>query len=284
MLRAEQQWTAMRLLSRTDDQQQWRIRGFVSAVEPIDYGELLAGIRGRLQSGMTAPHMAVHATGIMPLVHEIQRQLMTDLRSSFLLAFLIITIVMTVMQGGVEAGLVAMLPNIFPTLLIFGLLGWWRVPVDIGSVMTASIALGVAVDDTFHFLTHFQRSLSEGLGRRAAVLSAYQNCGRAMLQSSIICGAGMLVFALSDFVPTARFAWMMVALFTAAIVGDLIFLPALLVGPLGKLWEASSSSAFSPAADPSRQPASADHLDTAPIQRQPAAARITPRRTSETSS
>lgn len=181
--------------------------------------------------------MSLHATGIMPLVHDIQRQLMHDLRSSFLLAFVIITIVMTVMQGSVEGGLVAMLPNVFPTLAIFGLLGWLRVPVDIGSVMTASIALGIAVDDTFHFLTYFQRRIEEGDTRQDAVFQALEHCGKAMLQTSLICGAGMLVFALSDFQPSARFAWMMVALFAAAIFGDLVLLPALLVGPLGKLWE-----------------------------------------------
>jgi len=178
----------------------------------------------------------------MPLVHDVQRQLLADLRSSFLLAFLIITVVMTVMQGSVGSGLVAMLPNIFPTLLIFGLLGWLEVPVDIGSVMSASIALGVAVDDTLHFLTYFQRSLETGSTRRQAVRESYRHCGRAMWQSSLICGAGMAVFALSDFVPTARFAWMMVALFAAAIVGDLVLLPALLLGPLGKFWERHDSS------------------------------------------
>ena len=134
-----------------------------------------------------------------------------------------------------------MLPNIFPTLLIFGLLGWLEIPIDIGSVMSASIALGVAVDDTLHFLTTFQRSLASGASRRQAVRESYRHCGRAMWQSSLICGAGMAVFALSDFVPTARFAWMMVALFAAAIVGDLMLLPALLLGPFGKLWETCES-------------------------------------------
>ena len=57
-----------------------------------------------------------------------------------------------------------------------------------------------------------------------------------MLQTSVTCAAGMAVFAFSDFLPTARFAWMMMALFAAAIVGDLILLPAMLIGPLGRLF------------------------------------------------
>jgi hypothetical protein len=108
--------------------------------------------------------------------------------------------------------------------------------VDIGMVMTASVALGIAVDDTLHFLAYFQRCLCPGRPRCEAVLQAYLHCGRAMFQSSLICAAGMAVFSVSGFLPTARFAWMMVALVTAALLGDLLVLPVLLLGPLGRLW------------------------------------------------
>ena len=58
-----------------------------------------------------------------------------------------------------------------------------------------------------------------------------------MFVSSMVCGLGPLVFVLSDFLPTARFAWMMLLLLTVAVLGDLVLLPALVVGPLGKLFE-----------------------------------------------
>ncbi|QDU96614.1 efflux RND transporter permease subunit [Lignipirellula cremea] len=243
---AEMQWTRMRLLSQSDGEQKWRVQGFVSALEQTDYAALLREVRSRLQEVVYeqppgTEKFTIQATGVMPLVHEIQQQLLIDLRASFLLAFAIITVVMTIMQGSVSAGLVGMLPNIFPTVLMFGAIGWSGRSVDIGSVMTASVALGVAVDDTLHFLTHFQRRVEEGVSRRRAVRSALEHCGQAMLQSSVICAAGMAVFALSDFLPTARFAWMMVALLAAALLGDLILLPALLLGPLGKLWQPRTS-------------------------------------------
>ncbi len=226
----------------------WRIRGFVSANSKIDYAELLPTIERGLISllvdrhGEPIPGVRIETTGVMPLVHRIQHQLMDDLQNSFLMAFGIILMVMTVMQGGIVVGVIAMIPNIFPSLLLFGFLGWTDVAVDIGSVMTASVALGVAVDDTLHFLVSFQRSLQAGKSRKASVLFAYQHCGTAMLQTSATCAAGMAVFALSDFVPTARFAWMMIGLFVAAIVGDMILLPALLLGPLGRLFEFPSTS------------------------------------------
>jgi uncharacterized protein len=133
-----------------------------------------------------------------------------------------------------------MVPNIFPILVLFGLLGWLNAPIDIGSIMTASVALGIAVDDTLHFLSVFQHRLDRGESRETAVRGAYQECGRAMMQTTLICSLGLAMFGFSDFVPTARFAWMMVALLALALLGDLVVLPALLLSPLGKWFELES--------------------------------------------
>lgn len=242
-------WKSLRQLREEDGGERWRVTACVSAVAPLDYGEFLDRARGRVgplladTSGRPIPGVAMTATGVMPLVHEIQRRLMSDLFTSFLSALALITAVMTVAQAGFAAGLVAMLPNVFPTLLVFGLLGRRGVPLDIGTVMTASVALGIAVDDTLHYLTFFRRGLGCGLDRPAAVLSAYKHCGPAMAQTSLTCAAGLAVFAFSNFVPTARFAWLMVALIAAALAGDLILLPALLLGPLGRLFDAEIDTA-----------------------------------------
>ena len=103
-------------------------------------------------------------------------------------------------------------------------------------MMTASVALGIAVDGTLHFLNWFRRELDAGHSRQESVALSFRHCARAIAQTTFICGLGLLVYALSDFVPTRRFAFMMFALLVAACVGDLILLPALLVSPLGKLF------------------------------------------------
>lgn len=235
------QFAAYHYLHESPERQDWRVTAFVSALAHIDYAELLGTIRERLAaSGLgdqPAAGIAVRLTGVMPLVHEIQRALMRDLFVSFLSAFGIIFVVMTVVQAGIATAIVSMIPNFFPTVFMFGLLGWIGTPLDIGSVMTASIALGIAVDDVIHFLTFYRRSLARGLSRQEAVHATYQQCGFAMFVSSMVCGLGPLVFVLSDFLPTARFAWMMLLLLTVAVLGDLVLLPALVVGPLGKWFE-----------------------------------------------
>jgi predicted RND superfamily exporter protein len=162
---------------------------------------------------------------------------MQDLFVSFLSAFAMIFIIMTILQAGVWTALISMIPNAFPTMVLFGLLGWMLWPLDIGSVMTASVALGIAVDDVLHFLTFYRRGLARGLSREGAVHATLQQCGFAMFLSSLVCGLGPIVFYMSDFLPASRFAWMMLVLLTVAVAGDMILLPALVLGPLGRLFE-----------------------------------------------
>jgi uncharacterized membrane protein YdfJ with MMPL/SSD domain len=108
--------------------------------------------------------------------------------------------------------------------------------VDIGSMMTASVAMGVAVDDTIHFLNWYRNALAQGYRRKEAIKVAYSRVATAMTQTTLIGGLGLAAFALSTFTPTQRFGVLMLFLLAAALVGDLIFLPAILAGPLGKFF------------------------------------------------
>ena len=101
--------------------------------------------------------------------------------------------------------------------------------------MTAAVGLGIAVDGTVHYLTWFVRGVQGGLSRQAAITSAYRHSGPAMLRTTAICGAGLSVYGLSSFLPAARFGWMVCVLLLAALLADLILLPALLAGRLGRI-------------------------------------------------
>ncbi|WP_339733503.1 MMPL family transporter [uncultured Gimesia sp.] len=242
LLRMKPQFIDAGYLKEQQGNNLFRITTYVSSLNNADYNAYLDLIGNKVETTIRGPHetippgISTQQTGIMPLVHEIQRQLMVDLFKSFLFAFVIIAVVMTIVQGGIIAGLVSMVSNVFPPLMIFGLLGWFSVSVDIGSVMTASVALGIAIDDTLHYLTFFRRRLEAGFNAVDSVLYAYRHCGTAMIQTSLICGLGLLVFAFSNFVPTSRFAWMMFGLLFMALLGDLIVLPALLLSPLGRFF------------------------------------------------
>lgn len=185
-------------------------------------------------------------TGVVPLVYKAQRTLLTSLISSIFGAGAMISAAMMILLGNwrrprrliglvnVRGGLVSMLPNVLPVVMIFGAMGYLGIVVDIGSMMTASLALGVAVDGTIHYLTWYRKAIDDGMSTEDAIAHALRRCGTAMVQTTVISGIGLSIFAFSTFTPTQRFGIMMLALLVAALFSDLVMLPALLAGPLGK--------------------------------------------------
>ena len=177
-------------------------------------------------------------TGVVPIVYQAQRALLNSLVESTVWSFLTITPIMMLVSRSILAGSVAMLPNAIPIVLIFGGMGWLDIPIDIGSMMTASIALGVAVDDTIHFLARYRDELSRTPDRNRAIELTYGHCAVPTLQAALISGLGLSVFAFSTFTPTQRFGWLMLCILIAGVVAELVLLPALLASPLGKVFTA----------------------------------------------
>jgi len=185
------------------------------------------------QELMKFKDVSLVVTGAIPLIFKAQEQLLKDLIDSFLSAFILISVTLILLMRSLIGGLVAMFPNILPSIVVFGVLALLGVKVDIGSMMTASVALGVTVDGTLHLLTWFKRGIQAGCSRKEAIIYAYSNCATAMVQTTIICSLTFLVFTFSDFVPEARFAWMLCILLIVALMTDLLLTPSLLASPLG---------------------------------------------------
>ncbi|MEW4489534.1 MMPL family transporter [Thalassoglobus sp. JC818] len=211
----------------------WRLTGRVRATEGRSYGELQAKIKAQVEKILDAqelPPNSVRAeyTGMMPLIESVQVMIMHDLFWSLLTAFGLIGIsVLLVLRQPALALMVTVL-NTFPVIVTFGAMGLLSVPIDIGSMMTAGVAMGIAVDDTIHFLCFHRMKTMETGHTREAIIESVAVCGAAMLQTTLICAASMLVFALSAFIPTRQFGLLMASILTIALLSDLITLPALL--------------------------------------------------------
>jgi len=245
----------MSLIREDATGQRWRVTARASALAGLDYTDLLRRVRGLVEPivaehGGTSRGITADFTGAMPLINAIQKTLLRDLFSSFLSACGLIAVVMMIVEGGVVAGLVAMVPNVFPMVILFGALGWAGATLDIGSVMTASVALGMAVDGTFHFITFYRHALRDAAvppaaaDRAAAIRAAFDHAAGALLQSALVCGLGILAFAASPFAPTQRFAWMLSLLVALALVGDLVVLPAMLSTRAGRWFRPAGHTAL----------------------------------------
>lgn len=234
------------------EQELWRISARVSATKEVDYALFQRDLRTKIDpilADLGASGISVDYTGLVPLVYKAQHSLLDGLIFGFVTDFAIIVVVMVLLCRATSAGLVLLLPAAFPAIMVFGAMGWGNsllksldagtLLIDIGTVMAPSVALGVTVDDVVHFMLWFRRGIADGLDRKQAVMLAYKGCARAMYQSWGVIGIGLSVFSLSPFGPTQRFGHMMLAMLTIALVGNLVFLPALLAGPLGAVFSGS---------------------------------------------
>ena len=233
-------------------QELWRISARVSATKEVDYALFKRDLQSKIDPILAdldaegVKGVSVDYTGLVPLVYKAQHSLLDGLMIGFIYDFAIIVAVMIVLCRAASAGLVLLLPAAFPALMVFGGMGWIHsllksadagtLLIDIGTVMAPSVALGVTVDDVVHFMLWFRKGIADGLDRKQATMLAYKGCARAMYQSWGVIGIGLSVFALSPFGPTQRFGHMMLAMLTIALVGNLVFLPALLSGPLGAVF------------------------------------------------
>jgi len=229
------------------DREVWRVTANVSEFRELVYEDFVQQLRARIdpvldRSGIPVADRQLEFTGTVPLVFAAQRELLDAMLLSFVLAVSSIAIIMPLVLRSIPAGVVSMLPNVFPALATFGVMGWMGSLVDVGAMMTASIGLGIAVDDTLHFLTWFQRASGEGASQKEAIKTAYKNCAHAMIHTTLIAGLSLFVFYFSSFQPVSQFGLLLFTLLVTALIGDLILLPALLATSLGRCFARRSDS------------------------------------------
>jgi predicted RND superfamily exporter protein len=224
-------------LTTGDGQELWRISARVGPFRDMDYGKLMNEFRGQVEPAVDGARdkarIAVTYTGVMPVVYKARISLLRDLMFGLSTDLILIFVAMMLLMRHWSSGVLLLLTSVFPTALVFGALAWWGATVEIGALMAPCVALGVTVDDVIHFLLWFRRGIERGLTRGGAVLLAYDHCARPMCQSWAILGLGLAVLLFSSFVPNRQFGAAMVALLTVGLIGNLMFLPALLAGPLG---------------------------------------------------
>lgn len=234
-LAEEHRETGGRTLSEAGDEL-WRITAQVNIMTDVDYSVLISEIDEIVREEARFSGGTSHVvTGMVPLFLETQNAVLTSLIQSFLLAFVVIGIVISLVLKSAKAGLVTMLPNVLPISTVFGAISWFHIKVDIGTMITASVALGIAVDGTLHLLTWFREGLRSGQDRSEAVTMALGHCGPALFQTSVAVGIGLVVLLPAELSLISRFGWLMAAMIMTALFADLVLLPAMLAGWLGKV-------------------------------------------------
>lgn len=216
----------------------WRINAQVDVMTDNDFATVMTDLHRVAQDLLKLQPGSQHLiTGPVPAFVRTQREVRATLVGSLGLACALILGVFMVRLRSVAAGLVAMLPNIAPIGVVFGVMSWIGERIDIGSMMTASIALGIAVDGTMHYINWMRLCMKNGSSRREAVVEALAHCGPTMCQTSAIVGIGLMLLAPAQLLLISRFGSLMAALIGVALLGNIVLLPQLLCGPFGRLFE-----------------------------------------------
>ncbi len=182
----------------------------------------------RVQSISRRHFPEARVTGLYVLLANVISSLMDDQLTSFLTSAIGIFLCITLATRSVPIGVIALFPNLFPLLLVIGGMGWFGVPVNIGTAMIASVSFGLTVDASLHYLSEYLARRRTGSDHSSAVLATHGNVGRALVFANLALIFGFAVLALSNFIPLIYFGILVSLSMLGGLVGNLVLLPLLL--------------------------------------------------------
>ncbi|MBF0449476.1 MAG: MMPL family transporter [Candidatus Magnetomorum sp.] len=175
------------------------------------------------------PDLNITLTGSMTIMAIMMDYVSWSQIKSFSLALGIISIILLLVFASWKAGAVSLIPNLFPILASFGLMGFLNIPLDADTLIIAPIIMGLAVDDTIHFMTHFRLEMNKCGDVATAAIYSIREAGQAITFTSIILSASFLVFLLSFHNGLSRFGIFSAIAIMVALISDLFLLPALCI-------------------------------------------------------
>jgi diguanylate cyclase (GGDEF)-like protein len=177
-------------------------------------------------------------TGLGVVVSASSHLLTRGQIKSLSLAVFLVFVVMLILFLSSRVGLIAIVSNMFPIVVNFGIMGWFGLELCMVTSLIASIAIGLAVDDTIHYLVRYNRVFKMHLDHELALRDTIRQVGRPIVFTTLTISAGFSILAFSSFKPTVILGVMMVITMFSAMVGDLILLPTLMQNvELVTLWD-----------------------------------------------
>jgi uncharacterized protein len=149
--------------------------------------------------------------------------------ASLLLALGIISVIMIVTLGSFQGGLLAMIPNMIPAVLSFGLMGLLGLPLDADTLLIAPIIIGIAVDDTIHFMTHYRIDLARTGSISEALVSTIRDVGQAVMFTTMILALSFALLSFSGHLGMAKMGFFGAIAIFFALLCDLFLIPAMII-------------------------------------------------------
>jgi predicted RND superfamily exporter protein len=181
-------------------------------------------MKSKLGNGYSYEH-----TGLSSLYLAMDKHIQESQLKSFLLAFIIIFFMMLFVCRNFKLSVISMIPNLFPIAVTLGIMGWFNIPLDVATTMIASVTIGIAVDDTIHFIAWLRRNYFRSHDVKAAIVQTFTDVGKPICITSLILFSGFFVLILGSVLPTKAFGVLTAFSMFFALLGDLFVLPALIL-------------------------------------------------------
>ncbi|MBL6969479.1 MAG: MMPL family transporter [Gammaproteobacteria bacterium] len=197
------------------------------------YTELVDEVQQRVDEAF-GEGVKSSVTGLMMIFARTLDAMMTSMVKSYSIAAIVITLMMILLVGHFRLGLISMIPNLLPITIVLGVMGLTGLPLDAFTMLIGSIALGLAVDDTVHFMHNFQRYYRKSGDTVEAITHTLHTSGRAMVVTTIVLSLGFFIFMRSEMSNLFNFGGLTGLAIILALAADILLAPALMTLIFGK--------------------------------------------------
>jgi predicted RND superfamily exporter protein len=189
-----------------------------------------------MRSAIDKDYYDVKITGTSVVASEGTKYLLNNLWQSIIFAIISIAALMSILFYSFRMVVVSMIPNIIPMIITAGIMGWFGIPLKPSTLLIFSIALGITVDNTIHFLAHYRHELKlKKWDLKECVAISIRETGLSIIYTSVILFFGFIVFVFSDFGGTQALGYLSAITYFVALFTNLILLPSLLLSYERKL-------------------------------------------------
>ena len=194
------------------------------------FSEVDLDVEARFAHLKTAyPDLEIVLTGTMATFMVVSDEIAHSQFNGFALALVLISLIMIITLGSLRGGVMGMIPNAIPAFLAFGLMGLLGIPLDTDTLLIAPVILGIAVDDTIHFMTHYRVELTKSKSISIALESAIREVGQAVMFTTMVIGLGFAVLSFSDYLGMAKVGFFGSLSIFFALFCDLFLIPAMII-------------------------------------------------------
>tara|TARA_B100001113_G_scaffold347682_1_gene340447 strand:+ start:6163 stop:8640 length:2478 start_codon:yes stop_codon:yes gene_type:complete len=221
----------------SEDENQVRISArVIESAEGLNRNELLNEISNNLQNEFSLEQDQFRLTGLAVLYNNMLQSLFDSQIGTIVIVFTIIFLMFLILFRSLYLSIIGIIPNLLAASVVLGTMGLFSIPLDIMTITVAAISVGMAVDNTIHYIHRFKKEFAISGNYKNSMHNSHRTIGRAMFYTSLTIILGFLVFATSNFNPSVYFGFFVSLAMVMALLGALTLLPQLILyfKPLGK--------------------------------------------------